>query len=61
MDVENARAVPLTQGSDTSSIPLHRTDDPEYFWFALVVLLILSIVIIVLLYMHDSYDPGYSK
>ena len=52
------KAVPLTEDAE---IPPIRTDDPEYFWAALVVLVILSVVIMVLLYNHDIQDPGYSN
>eukprot|EP00545_Synedropsis_sp_CCMP1620_P010579 CAMPEP_0119008992 /NCGR_PEP_ID=MMETSP1176-20130426/4072_1 /TAXON_ID=265551 /ORGANISM="Synedropsis recta cf, Strain CCMP1620" /LENGTH=55 /DNA_ID=CAMNT_0006961417 /DNA_START=33 /DNA_END=200 /DNA_ORIENTATION=- len=54
MDVED-RAVPLTQ----EEIPPLRTDDPEYFWSSLVLLVILSIAIAVILYNHQG-DPAYS-
>ena len=52
MDVED-KSVPLTKDSE---IPPPRTDDPEYFWSALVVLVTLSVVIMVILYKHDYQD-----
>jgi hypothetical protein len=56
------RSIPLTQDNvQPTEIPPHRTDDPEWYWTALIVLVILSIVIIVLLYNHDIQDPGYSN
>lgn len=56
MEFDN-RSVPLAKEPEIAPI---RTDDPEYYWTALLVLVILSVVIMVLLYNHDIQDPGYS-
>lgn len=56
MEFDN-RSVPLAKEPEIAPI---RTDDPEYYWTALVVLVILSVVIMILLYNHDIQDPGYS-
>jgi hypothetical protein len=57
MDIEDQdRAVPLRQ----EEIPPVRTDDPEYFWASLVLLVVLSIMIATLLFNHED-DPAYSK
>ena len=57
MEFDN-RSAPLAK---TPEIAPHRTDDPEYYWTALFVLVILSVVIMVLLYNHDIQDPGFSN
>lgn len=58
MDIEDQgrAAVPLRQ----EEIPPVRTDDPEYFWASLVLLVVLSIMIATLLFNHKE-DPTYSN
>jgi hypothetical protein len=58
MDIESSqKSIPLAEESE---IPPPRTDDPEYFWLALIVLMILSIIITVILFIHGDPDPGYT-